>query len=123
MRFSADLPRPAERGGAGPRLVPFGGNHGYAEALAPLSARRLDLVLGEPWETRVSFRYRLPPGLAVSELPAPVKLDLPFAAFEAGCRMDGTALVAEARLALRTGPVKPVEDPARRQFLSPVAPA
>ena len=120
MRFSADLPRLAEREGAGLRLVPFGGNHGYAEALAPLSARRLDLVLGEPWETRVSFRYRLPPGLAVSELPAPVKLDLPFAAFEAGCRMDGTALVAEARLALRTGRVKPVDYPALRDFLSQV---
>jgi tetratricopeptide (TPR) repeat protein len=120
MRFSADLPRLAERDGAGLRLTPFGGNHGYAEALAPLSTRRYELVLGEPWETRVTFRYTLPPGLAASELPAPVRLDLPFAAFDASCRMEGAALVAEARLALRTGRVEPADYPAFRDFLTRV---
>ncbi len=120
MRFSADLPHLAERDRDGLRLNLFGGNQRYAEALAPLSARRHDLVLGEPWETRVTYRYRLPPRLAALELPAAVKLDFPYGAFEASCRVDGDALVAEVRLALRAGRVKPGEYPAFRDFLSQV---
>ncbi|HEY5677450.1 MAG TPA: DUF3857 domain-containing protein, partial [Myxococcales bacterium] len=60
MQFSLSVPRLAERDGAGLRFLPFGGGHRYAESLAPLSSRRFDLVVGDPWETRLSYRYALP---------------------------------------------------------------
>ncbi len=120
MRFSLALPRMADREGDGLRLLPFGGNHRYAEGLAPLSSRRFDLVVGEPWETRLTYRYALPSGFAAAELPAPARLDEPFAAFEASYRREGEAVVAEARIAVKKGRVTAGEYPAFREFLSQV---
>ncbi len=118
MRFSLALPRLADREGDGLRFLPFGGSHRYAASLAPLSSRRFDLVVGEPWETRLAYRYALPGGFAASELPAPTRLDAPFAAFEASYRREEGAVVAEARIAMKRGRVTAGEYPAFREFLS-----
>jgi hypothetical protein len=120
MRFSLALPRLADREGLGLRFLPFGGSHRYAAGLAPLSSRRFDLVVGEPWETRFTYRYALPSGFAAAELPAPTRLDAPFAAFEASYRLEEGAVVAEARIAMKKGRVTAGEYPAFREFLSQV---
>jgi tetratricopeptide (TPR) repeat protein len=120
MRFSMALPRLAEREDGQLRFLPFGGGHRYAESLAPLSSRRFDLVVGEPWETRLTYQYTLPKGFAAVELPAPVRLDATFAAFDASCREEGGAVKAEARIAMKKGLVTAAEYPAFREFLSQV---
>ncbi|HEX9291287.1 MAG TPA: DUF3857 domain-containing protein, partial [Anaeromyxobacteraceae bacterium] len=120
MRFSLALPRLAERDGDALRFLPFGGSHRYAEGLAPLSSRRFDLVVGEPWESRLAYRYALPRGFTSAELPAPVSLDAPFAAFEVSYREDGGAVVAEARITVKTGRVSAADYPAFREFLAKV---
>ena len=117
MRFSLALPRLADPDGDGLRFLPFGAGHGYSETLAPLSERRFDLVM-EPWETRLSYRYRLPKGFAPVELPGPVRLDTPFASFEATCREEGGAVRAEARIVMKKGLVTAAEYPTFRELLS-----
>ncbi len=120
MRFSLALPRLADREGDGLRFLPFGGSHHYAAGLAPLSSRRFDLVVGEPWETRFTYRYALPSGFAAADLPAPTRLEAPFAAFEASYHLEEGGVVAEARIAMKKGRVSAGEYPAFREFLSQV---
>ena len=120
MRFSLSLPRLADRDGDGLRFLPFGGGHRYAESLAPLSSRRFDLVVGEPWEVRLAYRYALPEGFAAVELPAPVRVETSLATLEAACREEAGALRAEARIAVKRGLVTAAEYPAFREFLSQV---
>jgi tetratricopeptide (TPR) repeat protein len=120
MRFSLAVPRLADREGDGLRFLPLGSGHRYAESLAPLSSRRFDLLLGEPWETRLTYRYALPKGFAALELPPPVRLDAPFASFEASCREEGGAVHAEARIAVKKGLVRTAEYAAFRELLAQV---
>jgi len=120
MHFSLALPRLADREGEGLRFLPFGAKHRYAESLAPLSSRRFDLVVGQPWETRLTYRYALPKGFAPIGLPAPVQLETPFASFEAVCRQEAGIVHAEARIAMKKGLVTAAEYPAFREFLGHV---
>jgi hypothetical protein len=118
LRFSLSVPRLAERDDGGLRFLPFGAGHRYVERLAPLSARRFDLVLGDPWTARLAYRYALPPGFVAVDLPPPTRLDSPFASFEASCRQEGGLVVAEARIAVRRGRVEVADYPAFRELLS-----
>jgi tetratricopeptide (TPR) repeat protein len=118
LRFSLTVPRACDRDGGRVRLLPFGPGQHHAEALAPLSSRRHDLVLGPPGESRLSYRYRLPPGFAVLALPEPVRLDAPFATFETSYRMADGAVLAEARFVTRTSRVAAAEYPAFRELVA-----
>ena len=120
LRFALELPRLAERDGGGLRFLPFGGGHRYLEALAPLSSRRFDLVLGAPWETRLAYRYQLPQGWGPLQLPPPLRLETPQAVFVAAYRLDGEVLVADARLEVRMGRVAAADYPGFREFLAQV---
>ncbi|HEX8908985.1 MAG TPA: DUF3857 domain-containing protein, partial [Anaeromyxobacteraceae bacterium] len=120
LRFTLALPRLAERQGDGLRLPPFGPGQRFTESLAPLSARRLDLVLGAPWESRLAYRYALPAGWRAAELPPPARLDGPFAAFEVSYREEGGALLAETRVRVKASRVPAGDYPAFRDFLSQV---
>ncbi|HUK65801.1 MAG TPA: DUF3857 domain-containing protein [Anaeromyxobacteraceae bacterium] len=118
MHFSLELPRLADREGDGLRLMPLGVSPGYVEALAPLSARTFDLVLGEPWEGRLAYRYTLPAGWVPGPLPEPVRLDRPFGAFEIDYRVQGGTLTTEARIAMKESRIAIADYPAFRDFLS-----
>ncbi|HET9594525.1 MAG TPA: DUF3857 domain-containing protein, partial [Anaeromyxobacteraceae bacterium] len=120
LRFALAAPRLADRDGDGLRFLAFGGSHRFAERLAPLSSRRFDLVTGDPWETRLAFRWALPAGWRAEALPAPVLLDAPFGLCQVEYREEGGALVAEARLALRRARVTAGDYPAFRAFLAGV---
>jgi hypothetical protein len=117
VRFSFSQQRAAERDGERLRLLPFGPGLRRAEALAPLSTRRHDLVLGPPAETRLAYRYALPPGHAVSRLPARVRLEGPAVGFEVSYRVEGRELVAETRFTTREGTVQAADYPAFRAVL------
>jgi hypothetical protein len=120
LRFALAAPRLADREGDGLRFVAFGASHRFAERLAPLSSRHFDLVVGDPWQTRLAFRWALPRGWRAEALPAPVRMEAPFASFEASFREEGGALHAEARLALAKARVAAADYPAFRAFLAQV---
>ena len=120
LRFSLSLARLADREKDGLRFLPFGSGHRFVEALAPLSARRFDLVIGEPSETRFVYRYLLPPGFTPLEMPSPVEVDGPSAALQASCRLEGGAVVAEARIRVKKGRVSAADYPGFRDFLAQV---
>ena len=116
LDFALDVPRYAEKDGTSLRFLPFGNVHGYVESWAPLSARELAVQVGEPYENRFSFRYALPAGWEPMQLPAPVKLDAAFAAFEASVRREPGALVAEGRVVLKASRVTPADYAALRDL-------
>jgi len=105
MSFALEVPRYARPDGDGLRFTPFGAGQRYTEAYASLSKRKLDLVLGDPAETRFTYRYTLPPGWVVTELPEPAARDGKHAAFEVRYRQDGSALVAEGHVTFKSGRV------------------
>lgn len=120
MRFELEVARYAQPDGAGLRFTPFGAAAGYTAAYAPASSRRHDLVLGDPGETHFTYRYTVPPGWRVAELPDPAEVETPFGAFAVRYRTDGAALVAEGHLTFRTGRVAVNDYPAFRRFTADV---
>ncbi|HLL81161.1 MAG TPA: DUF3857 domain-containing protein, partial [Longimicrobium sp.] len=78
LDFRMGVPRYAEVLQTGLRFHPFGAGRAYTESFAPLTERRFDLVLQGPWTNQFSFRYTLPPGYAVRELPRDISEESPF---------------------------------------------
>jgi len=105
MSFALEVPRYAQPGADGLRFTPFGGGAGYLETYASLSERRHDLVPGEPMEKRFVYRYALPPGWKVAEVPEDAAGEGPDAAFEVRHRVEGGALVVEGHVTFKTGRV------------------
>jgi len=120
MSFSLAVPRYAQPDEGGLRFTPFGAGQGWAEAYGALAARRHDLVLGDPSTTRFTYRYTLPPGWELVELPDAAAGEGPHAAFDVRYRRDGAALVAEGHVTLRAARVPAAEYPAFRELLGRV---
>jgi hypothetical protein len=120
MSFSLDVARYARPDGDGLLFTPFGAGLRYAEAYASLSTRKHDLVLGDPSETRFTYRYQLPPGWAVTELPEPAAADGEQVAFEVRYRMEGDTLVAEGHVTFEQGRVPAAGYKAFRELLGKV---
>jgi cellulose synthase operon protein C len=120
MSFRVAVPRYAQGDGGGLRFTPFGGARGYGEAWAPLSARRYDLEPGSPMETRFTYRYTLPPGWKVAELPEPVSVDGPFGGFSVRWREEGGAPVAVGHVRLAVSRVAAADYPAFRGFAAAI---
>ncbi|WP_242346433.1 DUF3857 domain-containing protein [Anaeromyxobacter terrae] len=116
MSFTLDVPRYALADGSGLRFTPFGDAAGYAESYAALSARRYDLVFGEPAVTRFTYRYVLPKGWRVVELPEAAAGETPHGAFEVRYRREADALVAEGHVTFKTARVAAAEYPAFREL-------
>jgi tetratricopeptide (TPR) repeat protein/transglutaminase-like putative cysteine protease len=120
MDFELQVPRYAQPDGEGLRFTPFGAAAGYAETYASASTRRLDLVLGDPAETRFTYRYTLPPDWTVAELPEPAAADTPWAAFEVRYRAEGGALVAEGHVTFKVARVPAADYPTFRALAGKV---
>jgi hypothetical protein len=109
LAFTLAVPAFAEREGERLRFLPFGASGGYVESWAPLSSRRLELAVGEPYENRFTYRYALPAGWEPVDVPAPVRVDARAVAFEVSYRREPGALVAEGRVVLKASRVPPGE--------------
>jgi cellulose synthase operon protein C len=120
MQFELEVARYAQPDGEGLRFTPFGSAAGYTEAYAAASSRRHDLVLGDPSETRFTYRYAVPPGWRVVDVPDPAEVETPFGAFAVRYRKDGGGLVAEGHVTFRTGRVAAKDYPAFRRFTADV---
>jgi tetratricopeptide (TPR) repeat protein len=118
MEFTLDVPRYAQPDGGGLRFTPFGGGAGYVETYASLAQRRHPLVLGQPMESRFEYRYALPPGWTVADLPEDAAGEVPEAAFEVRHRLEGGALVVSGQVVFRAGRVAPERYPAFRALVA-----
>jgi hypothetical protein len=97
-----------------PVLVPFRG-------LPPLVAkeRRLPIVL-PPRDVSSEVRLRLPASLAVTELPAPVKIERPFGRFVMTMEESEGTLVVRQELRLEGGTLPATDYPAVRELVGAV---
>jgi tetratricopeptide (TPR) repeat protein len=120
MSFAMEVPRYARPDGDGLLFTPFGVGARYAEAYASLSSRKHDLVLGDPSETRFTYRYTLPPGWEATDLPEPASADGPQAGFAVTYRQDGQAVVAEGHVTFKTGRIPAGDYKAFRELLGRV---
>jgi tetratricopeptide (TPR) repeat protein/transglutaminase-like putative cysteine protease len=116
MEFTLEVPRYAQPDGGGLRFTPFGAATGYVESYASLSERRHPLVVGEPAESRFEYRFALPPGWAVTELPDDAGGEVPEAAFEVRHRVEGATLVVSGHVTFRASRVAPERYPAFREL-------
>ena len=117
MSFALTVPRYARPDDGALRFTPFGAAQSWSEAYGALAARRHDLVLGEPSTTRFTYRYTLPPGWEVVEVPEAASADGRYAGFEVRYRREGGVLVAEGHVTLRGSRVPADEYPALRELL------
>ncbi len=101
LRYRLLAPGFAQPDGDALRFTPFGAQRSYSERWAGLATRRQDLIVGDPDETRFSYRIALPRGWAVTELPEPAAVDGPHAAFELRYRSEPGAIVVEGRLTMK----------------------
>jgi tetratricopeptide (TPR) repeat protein len=114
MEFALEAPRYAQQDGGGLRFTPFGAAAGYVESWASLSERRHDLLVGEPGENRFSYRFALPPGFAVVELPEDAAGDGPDAAYAVRYRAESGVVAMEGHVTLKSGRVPAERYPAFR---------
>jgi hypothetical protein len=117
VRFALTVPRCAQPDGAGLRFTPFGATSSYVEAYASLSTRRHDLDLAAPRDTRFRYRYRLPPGWRVAELPEPSHGQGPFGEFRIRYQEEDGAVVAEGRVLIPARRVTVKDYPAFRNLM------
>jgi hypothetical protein len=120
MSFALEVPRYAQPDGGGLRFTPFGGGAGYVESYASLSERRHDLVLGEPMQKRFAYRYALPPGWKVAEVPEDAAGDGPDVAYEVRYRSEDGTLAVEGHVTFKTGRIPAERYPAFRDLVAGV---
>jgi hypothetical protein len=120
LRFQLDQPRYAERTAEGLSFLPSGMAATYAETYAPLSARQQDLVVGEPYTNRWSYRIELPEGFGPPDPAPPVRAETPFASFELRSRMEGGALLVEGAVTFRQSRVTARDYPALRELTAQI---
>ncbi|OJT16357.1 cell division protein FtsK [Archangium sp. Cb G35] len=118
--FKMTIPRFAEALPGQLRFLPFGTGRSYTQSYASLAERRFDLVMSGPWVNSFSFRYTLPPGYSVAELPSPYQEQTPFGRVRVSYRQEGNQLLCEGEVALTSARVNADDYPAFRAFLGRV---
>lgn len=118
VKYKLAVPRYAEALPNGLRFHPFGSGRAFAQTFAPLSERRFDLMMQSPWVNKLSFRYALPQGYTVAELPQPLSEDSPFGHIRLTFRQEGNSLICEGEAAMTVARVKAGEYAAFRAFLT-----
>jgi tetratricopeptide (TPR) repeat protein len=118
--FKMAIPRFAEAAPGHLRFLPFGTGRAYTQSYASLAERRFDLVMNGPWVNRFTFRYTLPPGYSVAELPPNQQEETPFGRVRLTYRQEGNQLLCEGEVALTAARVKADDYPAFRSFLNRV---
>jgi len=120
MDVTLEVPRFAQPDGAGLRFTPFGAGGGYVETYGSLSERRYPLVVGQPGENLFEYRFTLPAGWSVVDLPEDATGEAPEAAYEVRHRVEGGVLVVTGRVVMKTGRVAPERYQAFRALLAGV---
>jgi len=116
LNYQMNVPRYAEAGPKALRFFPFGSGRAYTETYAPLSERRYDVVLPQPWLTTYEFQYALPTGFT-AELPPDLKEETPYGKLRIWHRMENGKIVSRAEVAVTQTRIKASEYGAFRAFL------
>jgi len=85
-----------------------------------LTERKQDLRLLEVPGRDQRIELQLPPGVTVSSLPIPTKVDSPFGSYELSVEQTGTRVRLEATLSFKTTRISPKDYPSFRQFCAEV---
>ena len=118
--FRMSIPRFAEAMPGQLRFLPFGTGRSYTQSYASLAERRFDLVMHGPWVNSFTFRYTLPQGYSVAELPPAHQEETPFGRVRLGFRQEGNQLICDGEVALTAARVKADDYAAFRSFLGRV---
>jgi hypothetical protein len=118
--FKMAIPRFAEAAPGHLRFLPFGTGRAYTQSYASLAERRFDLVMNGPWVNRFTFRYTLPQGYTVAELPPNQQEETPFGRVRLTYRQEGNQLLCEGEVALTAARVKADDYASFRSFLNRV---
>jgi hypothetical protein len=115
-----NVPRYAESLPAQLRFHPFGRGRAYTQAYAPLSDRKFDLVMTGPWVNTLTFKYDLPPGYAVKDMPAEVKDETKFGRLRITYKVENGKLVCDGEIAFTEARIAVADYPAFREWLGRV---
>ncbi len=118
--FRMSIPRYAEAAPGQLRFLPFGTGRSYTQSYASLAERRFDLVMNGPWVNQFTYRYTLPRGYSVAELPPNKEESTPFGRVRLAYRQEGNQLICEGEVALTAARVKADDYAAFRAFLGRV---
>jgi hypothetical protein len=118
LSYAMSVPRYAEVKWDGLRFYPFGSGRRYTQTYAPLAERKFDLVLYGPWVNTFSFRYALPQGMSVADLPKDVEESTPFGHYKLSQKVEDGVLVATSEVALTVDRVSAEDYPKFRAFLA-----
>ncbi|WNG24156.1 DUF3857 domain-containing protein [Cystobacter fuscus] len=118
--FRMAIPRFAEAIPGQLRFLPFGTGRAYTQTYASLAERRFDLMMSGPWVNRFTFRYTLPAGYSVAELPPTLQEETPFGRVRLTYKQEGQQLVCDGEVALTSARVKADDYAAFRAFLGRV---
>jgi Flp pilus assembly protein TadD len=116
LNYQMNVPRYAEVSPKALRFFPFGSTRAYTQTYAPLSERRYDLMLAQPWVTSYEFQYTLPPEFS-AELPPDLKEETPYGKIRMWHRVENGKIVCRAEVALTQTRIKASEYGAFRAFL------
>lgn len=117
LSFTLEVPRYAEAPPGALRFYPLGTGRSFTQAFAPLAERRHDLMLSGPWMNTFRFRYRLPPGYLLGELPREAAEESPFGRVRIDARVEGGQLLCEGEATFTVARVKAEDYPAFRAWL------
>ncbi|WP_395817636.1 DUF3857 domain-containing protein [Archangium minus] len=118
--FRMAIPRFAEATPGLLRFLPFGTGRAYTQSYASLAERRFDLVMNSPWVNSFTFRYTLPQGYSVAELPPNHQEETPFGRVRLSYRQEGNQLICDGEVAMTAARVKADDYAAFRAFLGRV---
>jgi tetratricopeptide (TPR) repeat protein len=100
------------------RFHPFGTGRAYTQAFAALAERKHDLVLSHPWLQRFTYRFQLPEGYTLAELPPAVREQTPFGHLSMRFTREADGgLTAHGEVQLAVARVKAKDYGAFRAFL------
>ncbi|HVP69511.1 MAG TPA: DUF3857 domain-containing protein [Anaeromyxobacteraceae bacterium] len=118
LSFRLTVPRFARVENGGLALSPFGQRAPWTERFAPLSTREHDLILGQPFESRLVMRYVVPAGLAPADLAPPQSEDTAFGSYQVSVRPVDGVLVAESVVRIKASRVRAADYPAFRDLMA-----
>ena len=116
--FSADVSSPLKAVGEGWMLYPIGRKADLVRRLVPLAEREHDLVLQYPLVIRTRYRWALPEGVEVSQLPSGSEIETPFGALTLSiAQVDASTVEVQSQFVLRTQKVARDDYVAFRRFI------
>ena len=98
-------------------VAPSGGLTGFSQRLADASARRTPLLPGPAAQHSIRFRYMVPEGWGLTDMPESTSERGRFGAYELRWTARPLEVEVQASLTLKSDPIAPQDYPAFRAFL------